>query len=564
MLKGLGASPGLVVGKVALFRENKLNLSPGKISDVESEWDRLTKALADSKKEIMNLHEKAFAQAGADSAAIFEAHELMLEDPEVIDTVRARLESEKINVAFLYFEVTEKFAKEMAKMEDAYLKERANDIRDVAQRVLGHLLGLKNESVERFNGCVLVAEDLKPSFTASLDPRKILGFVIEKGGVTSHTAILARNLGIPAIVGVKNIFALVKENEQLALNGDSGQLLLNPTPEELSAFNRDREKYLADQESLKTMIGKSSETVDGHKVELVSNMGSMLELEIILKNDAEGVGLFRTEFLYLERKTPPTEDEQYKVYSEVIEKMGPQKNTVLRTLDIGADKQVDYLGLDPEENPAMGYRALRYCLDHQELFKDQLRAMLRASVKGNLAIMVPMVQSYQEVQSVIQILNEVKADLRQKGKLFSDKIQFGIMIEIPVTIFILDELLPHLDFVSIGTNDLIQYLCAADRMNSKVSQLYDPYHPGVLRALKMIMDKTHQYKKWVGMCGELAANTNFTPLLLAMGLDEFSVSPSKVLSVRKRIRECNLANSKKLLEKVLTLKSSDEVRAALQ
>jgi len=567
--KGKAASSGIAIGKAVVYKEEKVVIPQRKITDPRKEWGRLLEAIESSKLELHQIYENTLKTLGPHEAAIFEAHLLMLEDPEVLEQTQELLNKECWNVEYCFDQVTHQFAETFAKMDNVYFRERSQDVRDVAGRVLGHLLNvgsqqniLQKMALQKEN-LIVVANDLKPSFMATMDPQRTQGILVDIGGRTSHTAILARNLEIPAVVGLKSISSAVQDGTLLAFNGDTGEVWLNPTPEIIAQLEAIKARRHSDKQELEQFKGLSSITLDGHTIELVANIGTPEDLGIVQKYDAEGIGLFRTEFLFLERQDPPSEESQYLAYKKVLESMS-EKTVIIRTLDIGADKRVEYLGLPDEENPALGYRAIRYCLEHLDIFKAQLRALLRASPFGNLGIMVPMIQSLDEVLEVKRIIAEVKQELLKEGISIAERIQMGVMVEIPALIWVLDEVLPELDFVSVGTNDLIQYLCAADRMNEKVADLHNAYHPAVLRALKVISEKTHAHKKWVGMCGDMAGHLDFIPFLLGIGFDELSMSATHILPARKLVRSLNKKVCEEFASRLLMARNSESVREIIK
>ena len=472
---------------------------------------------------------------GEEKAAVFEAHITLLDDPEFTGAMAMEIESNSINAMKAVDNVTNMFVSIFESMEDAYMRERAADIKDVSKRIIANLAG---KSADAFAiteaNTVVVAHDLTPSDTAQLDRSKVVGFITNIGGRTSHAAIMARTLEIPAVLGLGDITSAVKTGDKIIVDGITGDVIINPSEDVIAEYEAKKEKFKEEQEELKKLIDVKTTTKSGKRVEVCGNIGQPEDVLGVIANGGDGVGLFRTEFLYMDRDNAPTEEEQYESYKFVLEKM-EGKQVVIRTLDIGGDKTLPYLPLPEEMNPFLGYRAIRLCLDRKEIFKVQLRALLRASVYGNLCVMFPMISGLEEFQNAKAVVEECKAELRAEGKEYSDSIQWGIMVEIPAAAVYADELAKHVDFFSIGTNDLIQYTLAADRMSEKVSYLYNPMHPAVLRLIKMTIDGAHKHGKWVGMCGEMAGDEAAIPTLVEYGLDEFSMSATSILNAKKII-----------------------------
>lgn len=562
MIKGTSASPGVVIGKALLITEEVLDI-PKYISTFELEEARLGQAIQAAKIELNDLIEKTLKNLGQDKALIFEAHAMILEDPELLKQTLTKIKKESINAEYALNVIAGQFIDVFEKMEDAYLRERAADIKDVTSRLLYILAKKKKASLESLTEpVILIAHDLTPSQTASMDRLNVQGFLTDIGGKTSHTAIMARTLEIPAVVGLGSITKLVKDGDQVAFDGQTGEVIINPTAEQVEFFNKRHASFLEMKKDQELMIGLKSITLDGFHVELAGNIGTPNDLAALHRNDAEAVGLYRTEFLFMDRTSMPSEDEQYSAYSEVIKGLGG-KSCIIRTLDIGGDKKLTYLDIGEEANPFLGYRAIRICLKEPELFKTQLRALLRASVHGPLSVMFPMISSLEEVIAVKKIWSEVKIELESKKIPFSEKIQIGIMIEIPSAAILSDILIEHVDFFSIGTNDLTQYTCAVDRMNEKIEHLYDPYNPGLLRLIHTTIKNARAKNKMVGICGSMAHQKDLIPLFVGMGISELSMSAMHILSTRKIIRELKKADCEKLVIEFLKLGTADDVKKLL-
>lgn len=537
MKKGIAASKGYAIGKVFLQEHEEIVITDAKVSDIAAEKEILNKALAESKVQLEKIRDKALEEIGEHEAQVFEAHLTLLDDPEFTGGMLLEIESNSINAMKAVESVTNTFVMIFDSMEDEYMKERAADIKDVSKRIISNLAGKGGDAfaITEAN-TVVVAHDLTPSDTAQLDRSKVTGFLTNIGGRTSHSAIMARTLEIPAIVGLKDITTSVKNGDMVIVDGIEGICIINPEQSVIDEYTAKREKFLVEQEELKKLISVETVTKSGRRVEVCGNIGSPADAEAVVANGGDGVGLFRTEFLYMDRDSAPTEEEQFEAYKKVLEIMDG-KQVVIRTLDIGGDKTLPYLPLPQEMNPFLGYRAIRLCLDRKDIFKVQIRALLRASVYGNLAVMFPMISGLEEFQAAKEFVEECKAELKAEGKEYSEKIQWGIMVEIPAAAVYADELAKHVDFFSIGTNDLIQYTLAADRMSEKVSYLYNPMHPAVLRLIKMTIDGAHKHGKWVGMCGEMAGDETAIPTLVEYGLDEFSMSATSILTAKKIILE---------------------------
>ena len=561
MLKGIGASPGIVLGKALVIENTELVIERKTITDTEAEVSKLRDAVAVSKEELTKVKEKALVELGEHEAQIFEAHLLVLEDPELVESTISKINDEKVNADFALNEIKEMFVTMFESMDNEYMRERAADIKDVTNRVLRHILGVK--VIDLAEEVVLVAHDLTPSDTATMDKKKVLGFLTDIGGRTSHTAIMSRTLEIAAVVGLNSATTEIKDGDFIAFNGNTGEVIINPDEETITTYRKLKADYEEYKKALELLKGQATVTLDGRHVELAGNIGTPGDVEGLIKNDAEGVGLYRTEFLYMDRSDFPSEEEQYEAYKAVLEGMNG-KPIVIRTLDIGGDKKLDYLPMDEEMNPFLGYRAIRLCLDRKEIFITQLRALYRASVHGKLRIMFPMISSLEELLQAKEVCEEVKTQLKAEGIAYSDEVEVGMMIEVPSAAVISDVLAKHVDFFSIGTNDLIQYTCAVDRMNQKISYLYNQFNPAVLRLIKMVIDNAHKEGKWAGMCGESAGDQLMIPILLGFGLDEFSMSPISILPARKLINSLSYEDMKKLSEEVLALGTAKDIKAYIE
>lgn len=537
MKKGIAASKGYAIGKVFLQEHEEIVISDTKIADIGAEKEKMQKALDDSKAQLEVIKIKAEKEMGAEKAAVFEAHITLLDDPEFTGAMMMEIENNSINGLKAVEGVTDTFVAIFESMDDEYMRERAADIKDVSKRILLNLAGKGGDSFAiTEDNTIVVAHDLTPSDTAGLDRSKVVGFITNIGGRTSHAAIMARTLEIPAVLGLGDITSCVKTGDKVIVDGLTGDVIINPSEEVIAEYKAKKEKFQEEQEELKKLIDVKTTTKSGRRIEVCGNIGKPEDVLGVLANGGDGVGLFRTEFLYMDRDSAPTEEEQYESYKFVLEKM-EGKQVVIRTLDIGGDKTLPYLPLPEEMNPFLGYRAIRLCLDRKDIFKVQLRALLRASIYGNLAVMFPMISGLEEFEQAKEVVEECKAELKAEGKEYSEKIQWGIMVEIPAAAVYADELAKHVDFFSIGTNDLIQYTLAADRMSEKVSYLYNPMHPAVLRLIKMTIDGAHKHGKWVGMCGEMAGDEVAIPTLVEYGLDEFSMSATSILNAKKIMLE---------------------------
>ena len=561
MYKGTGASPGIALGKALVIEHSELVIEKKTIENIDKEIQKLESAVKVSKEELTKVKEKALAELGEHEAEIFEAHLLVLEDPELIGSAISKIRDEKVNADYALNEIKEIFVAMFESMDNEYMRERAADIKDVTNRVLRHILGIKVvDLAELDEEVVLIAHDLTPSDTATMNKNMVLGFLTDIGGRTSHTAIMARTLEIAAVVGLNDITKKVKDGDYIVFNGDTGEVIVNPDEETKAKYASLKEEFEEYRKSLELLKGQASITTDGRHVELAGNIGSPNDVEGLIKNDSEGVGLYRTEFLYMDKEDSfPTEEEQYEAYKAVLEGMN-NKPIVIRTLDIGGDKELPYFEMEAEMNPFLGYRAIRLCLDRKDIFKTQLRALYRASVHGKLRIMFPMISSLEELLDAKEVIKEVLKELDAENIAYSNDVEVGMMIEIPSAAVISDVLAKHVDFFSIGTNDLIQYTCAVDRMNQKISHLYNQFNPAVLRLIKMVIDNAHKEGKWVGMCGESAGDQRMIPILLGFGLDEFSMSPISILPARKLITSLSYADMQKFADEVLAMGTAKEIK----
>jgi len=559
VINGIGASPGISIGKVLKLVKENLIVEKRFSDDIDAELSRLESALEMTRSDLRQLIEQTIVNIGEEEANIFEAHINMVNDPEVLGQVKKQISSEKVNAEWAVKQVFNDFIQLFRDMDNDYMRERAADLCDVYERIIRNLLGIKKLDLTKLSeSVILVADDLTPSDTASMDRERVIGFLTNVGGKTSHTAIMARTLEIPAIVGLSNVTEDIADGDYVAFDGESGEVVVNPSEDMLNDFRVRQNRYLARKTELDIFRNKVSITMDGREVELFGNIGTPDDVTSLLNNDAEGVGLYRTEFLFMNRSELPNEVEQFTAYKTVLESMR-QKTCIIRTLDIGGDKELSYLKIDKEMNPFLGYRAIRLCLDQTDIFKVQLRALLRASTYGKLKIMFPMISSLEELLLAKSLLQQAKSELVTEGVSVSDDIEIGMMIEVPAAALISDVLAKHVDFFSIGTNDLVQYTCAVDRMNQRIHNLYTPLNPGVIRLIKMVIDNAHKEGKKVGMCGEMAGDKRYVPLLLGLGLDEFSMSPISILEARKQIREMTYGDAKEIAKQVLSLDSAESI-----
>lgn len=558
-MKGLAISPGIGIGKAFLYREPVIEVNKYDIKSIKQEVDRFGKAIEIAKSEIDNLYEISLKSIGKNQAEIFIAHKMMLEDPEFIGEVEKRITEKEINAEWAVSKISNEFISVFENIENEYLRARALDLKDVSKRVLRILLDIEPvDLISIDKDTIIIAEDLTPSDTAQMNKENVRGIITELGGRTSHTSIIARTIDIPAISGVEDVFNLVNPEDLLILNGDTGEIILNPNEKEKQEYTKKQEEIKEFKNKLNAMIGKETISKDNHKVKITGNIGTPKDIDKVIENDGEGVGLFRSEFLYMYRDRLPTEEEQFEAYKSVVQRL--QGNPlIIRTLDAGGDKKIPYLNVPKEMNPFLGYRAIRLCLDRLDIFKTQIRAILRASYYGDVKILFPMISSIQEVRESKAIVEEVKEELKEKNISFKEDLEIGIMVEVPAVAIHSKAFAKEVDFFSIGTNDLIQYTLAVDRGNQNLSYLYNQYHPAVLRLIKMTIENGHEIGIWVGMCGEVAGDQKLIPILLAMGLDEFSMSASSILKSRYLIRNTSKGEIEGNLEKILNLSTSKDV-----
>lgn len=531
-LEGKSVFSGIAIGKCKIFGKKDQVVKRSKVTDTDLEIKRFTQAKEQAKSQLAALYEKALKEVGEANAAIFEVHQMMLDDLDYVESITNMISSQGINAEYAVATTGDNFAEMFAAMDDDYMRERAADVKDISNRVIHILQGGSEQAGLGDQPVIILADDLAPSETVQLDKSKVLSFVTRHGSTNSHTAILARTMNIPALIGVD--YPEDAEGHMAVVDGRNGVFLLDPTEEELTKYEALRQEGVEKARLLQELKGKENVTKAGRKIALYANIGGVGDVASVLANDAGGIGLFRSEFLYLETEDYPSEEQQFKAYRTVAENMAGKK-VIIRTLDIGADKQVDYFGLEHEENPAMGYRAIRICLDRKEIFKTQLRAIYRASYYGNISIMFPMIISVDEVKAAKEMCATVQEELKSEGIPYG-KVELGIMIETPAAVMISDLLAKEVDFFSVGTNDLTQYTLAIDRQNPKLDNIYDAHHPAILRMLQMIIDNGHKEGCWVGICGELGADVTLTDTFIKMGIDELSVSPSMILKVREQIR----------------------------
>lgn len=548
--QGKSVFNGIAIGKICVYQKGEQQVKRCKVEDTEAEVKRFREAREQAVEQLGKLHEKALKEVGEANAAIFEVHQMMLEDDDYLESIENIIRLQEVNAEYAVAATSDNFSEMFSAIDDEYMRERAADVKDISERILTVLKGGNKRKLHMEEPMILVAEDLAPSETVQLEKDKILAFVTVRGSLNSHTAILARTMGIPALVGTSMPLEESLDGKLAAVDGNQGCFYVEPNDETLRVMEEKAAKERENRELLMALKGKESISLDGKKVLTYANIGNSKDLAVVLQNDAEGIGLFRSEFLYLEKNTYPTEEEQFKVYKMVAETMAGRR-VIIRTLDIGADKQADYFELAKEENPAMGCRAIRICLTRPEIFKTQLRALFRASAYGKLAVMYPMITSVEEVRKIKEIVEEVKVELKE-AEIDYGEVEQGIMIETPAAAIISDLLAKEVDFFSIGTNDLTQYLLAIDRQNEKLDEFYKPHHKAVLRMIYQTVQNAHREGIWCGICGELGADPELTKLFLAMGIDELSVSPRRILSIRKIIRETDgEKEGKELLEKWL-------------
>ena len=550
-LQGKGVFGGIAIGEIAFFKRDSGVVQRKKVEDPQAEIQRFENAKAKAIEELGELYDKAVSEVGESNAMLFQTHQFMLEDLDYVEAIENMIQTQSVNAEYAVSVTGDNFSQMFASMDDDYMRERAADVKDISARVVKILTGAGESGLVTDKPVILASDDLAPSETVQLNKDMVLSFVTQGGSTNSHTAILAKTMNIPAIIGIGDALDEKYEGKEAIVDGANGCLIIEPDEETMKEYQAKKQEYLAQQELLQQFRGKETVSLDGQKVKLYANIGNASDIGAVIKNDAAGIGLFRSEFLYLENDNCPTEEEQFKVYKYVAETMG-QKQVIIRTLDIGADKQIDYFNLPHEENPAMGYRAIRICLKQQDIFRTQLRALLRASAFGNIAIMFPMIVALEEVLQIKEIVKSVMAELDASGIPYNKEIQLGIMIETPAAAMISDDLAKEVDFFSVGTNDLTQYTTAVDRQNANLEGFYYPHHKGLLRLIKMAADNAHKNGIWIGICGELGADMEMTEAFLAMGIDELSVSPACVLPLRKKIRETSVKErQEEILKNVL-------------
>jgi len=563
MYKGVPASPGIALGPALVLPKKQFQLEKKIIQDVTAEKDRFHQALTAAKTRIEGLIALAQEQEQTETAKIFEAHRMVLEDPELITGVEQQIDQEKVNAEFALETTVNFYINLLSQANSAYMRERVADLKDVANQVLQFLAGGGPQIPEIKEDCIIVAAELTPSDTALLPLDKVQGFITEVGGPTSHTAIIARSLELPAVVGVKKITASVQSGDHLIIDGEQGAVFVNPDSDTIAVYRQKQEVLHRQKKELASLKTLAAQTKSGKTIKLLANVGEPWELPKALEYGADGIGLFRTEYLFLNRDTLPTEEEQFQAYKEVLVQM-EGKPVVIRTLDIGGDKNLPSLNLETEMNPFLGLRGIRLCLKNKTVFTTQLRALYRASVHGQLKIMFPMISSLEEYRAAVKCAEEVRAQLIEEGHPVSGHVPIGIMVEVPSTAIMTDLFAKEVDFVSIGTNDLTQYTLAVDRMNEQISHLYTPFHPAVLRLIKMVITQARDGGIEVSMCGEMAGDPRFTSLLIGLGLESFSMSPSALLAVKKQVRAAKSTTAKALAQKVLALPTAEEIRAALE
>lgn len=535
-LSGKSVFGGIAIGKITFYKRNEIKIKRSRVEDTQEEVKRFEAAKEKAVKELQQLHDKALDDVGETNAMIFEIHQMMLEDLDYVESITNIITSQEVNAEYAVATTADNFAAMFAAMDDAYMQGRAADVKDVSERLIHVLSDCEGGPMEMDEPVIIAADDLVPSETVQLDKEKVLSFITMYGSANSHTAILARTMNIPAVIGIGEDLKEEYDGKEAIVDGMEGVIYIDPDEETLKRMQEKKKEDEEQKALLEQLKGKENVTKSGQKMLVYANIGNLSDVGAVLKNDAGGIGLFRSEFLYLESETFPTEEEQFKVYKQVAENMAG-KRVIIRTLDIGADKQVDYFGLDKEENPALGYRAIRICLTREEIFKTQLRALYRASAYGQIAIMFPMIISVDEVKKIKKIIEKVKAELREEGIDFRENVELGVMIETPAAVMVSRDLAKEVDFFSVGTNDLTQYTLAIDRQNQKLEPFYDSHHPAVLAMIRMAADNAHAEGKWIGICGELGADLSLTETFLEMGIDELSVAPGMILPLRKRIRD---------------------------
>jgi phosphotransferase system enzyme I (PtsI) len=563
MIKGKEASTGIGIGKALVLDEKEIELEFDKVENPALEILKFNQAMEASLSEINELYEQALSTMGMEKAQIFEAHSLILQDPEFIESIYLEINEKHHKASYAIDIVSRKFIELFQQMENDYMKERSLDIKDVSIRLLNKILHLNSVTLKDLSDdTILVAQDITPSQMVNLDMKHTQGIITEFGGKTSHTAIMARILELPAVVGVKGATKIIKSGDLIILNGESGEIFINPDKKTLQHLIEEKRKIDFQKEELQTYRDLPTTTLDKRCIQLEANISSPLDMNSVIKNGASGIGLFRTEFIFMDRKSPPSEDEQLSIYKSVLEQM-QDKPVVIRTLDVGADKKISYLNIPYEENPSLGLRAIRYCLKNKSLFKTQVRALLRSSLFGNLKIMFPMISKQEEVITLKEIISECRLELLQEGIGFREDIKIGIMIEVPSAAIMADLFANHVDFFSIGTNDLIQYVCAVDRMNEEINEIYDPLNPAVLRLISHVIKVGEETNTEVSICGEMASDEKMIDILLGFGLTKFSMNPSKILRLKKVIRDLSFEKTRAISKKVLNLSSSSEIKTYL-
>lgn len=564
MIKGIAVSSGIALAKAFVIKEAKIDVNQEKIQDIQIEIEKLENAVKTTAEQISTIKEKAKKNLSKEELALFDAHMMILQDPEFTDGIKEKIKSDSINGGFAIKTTVDTFAAMFEAMDNEYFRERAADIKDVGYRLMCNFMQVKLNDLSLIDEeTIIVAHDLTPSETALIDKKFVRGFVTDIGGKTSHTAIIARTLEIAGIVGSKSASKEIKDQDFLIVDAIEGKVFVNPSQEEINDYKKKAEKFAKYKEELKELKEKPAETLDNVRVELAGNIGSPKDLPGVLENAAEAIGLYRSEFLYMSREDFPSEEEQFKAYKEVIEGMD-KKAVIVRTLDIGGDKNLSYFNLPTEMNPFLGFRALRICLEEKEMFKTQLRAILRASAFGKARIMYPMVSSIEQVQKANEILKEVMKELKDANIAFDEEIEVGIMVEIPSVAVMADAFAEYVDFFSIGTNDLCQYTLAVDRMNEKISNLYNPLHPAILRLVKTVIEASHAKNKFTGMCGEMASDPASALLLLGMGLDEFSMNAPSIPAIKKLIRSVKFEDAKNIANNALKLHRAEDVEKYVQ
>ena len=563
-INGIASSDGIAIAKVFKLEEVEIKFEE-KSTEPSKELHRLDEIINKSKEQLTKIKESAIKNLTIEEAQVFDAHLQLINDPLIISEIKTLVEKDFLTIEAAISISFKKFEDMFAAMDDSYMKERAADIRDVSKRMLMIATNTPMKDLTTINyEVIIVSDDVTPSQTAQMNKKYVKGFAANVGGRTSHAAIMARSLEIPAILGLGNITEIANHDDTIILDGNQGLVIVNPTNEQIKEYSKKIEELAIEKNELKKLIGKKTKTLDGKEIELVCNIGGTKDVEGVLKNDGEGIGLFRSEFLYMDSSTWPNENQQYEAYKEVVSSFKPDQRVIVRTLDIGGDKNLSYYKFDDEMNPFLGHRAIRFCLEKKDILKTQLRALIRASAHGKIAIMFPMIATLDEFLEAKSVFDDAYNELKNENVKIAEKIEVGMMVEIPVAAIMSSDFAKHVDFFSIGTNDLMQYSMAADRMNPKVSYLYQPLNPGILRLIKATIDGGHMHNKFVGMCGELAGDINVIPILLGLGLDEFSMSATSILKARKLITNYNLSDAKKLAEKALSCSTEEEVKKLLK